>query len=286
MSEYRLPPKGLVSDNFQKVLDEYPSKTRRDAIPLGIDSEGKIVFKKMSDLEDILVGGTTSTGKTNFLNNIICSILMKHTPDETKLVLIDSKGTEFNCYANLPHLITPIVKDKDTAYKILNSLIAGAINRKQIFATNLVNTFDEYNNLVRQAKRKYPDTRLGHLPNIVVIIDDYALIENEGTKKLLESLLKINNYTGIHVICGTSLPTEDIISPEMREYFYSRVSFNFVEDDYIKFILGCRNTKTIEGENNYIAKTNDNKFYELSNILLTDLDIITITDYIKYTNKK
>jgi S-DNA-T family DNA segregation ATPase FtsK/SpoIIIE len=285
MKNYRLPPKDLANEEFKKMLDEYPSKTRRNEIPLGIDKEGKILFKNISELEDILVGGTTSTGKTNFLNTIICSILMRQKPSETKLVLIDNKGYEFNTYDGIPHLLTPIVKTPEHASKILNSLITGATNRKKIYNRNNVNTFDEYNKLVRKEKRKNPESKMEHLPNIIVIIDDYSLMSNVENRRLLEDLLKINNYTGIHVICGTSLPEENIITKEMRDYFYTRVSFNFVEDEYIKFILGCREKKEIEGENNYIVKTNDKKYYELSNILLEDDSITIITDYLKFSDR-
>jgi len=285
MKEYRLPPIDLVSNEFKTMLAEYPSKSRRDSIPLGVDNNGNIIFKKMSELEDILVGGTTGTGKTNFLNNIICSILMKQKPSETKLVLIDTKGYEFNDYAGVPHLLTPLVRETIHTSQILNSLLTGALNRKKIFARNKVKTFDQYNNLVRKTKKKDPESKLEHLPNIVLVIDDYALMDNQANKKLLEDLLKINNFTGIHVICGTSLPTEDIISKEMDTYFYTRISFNFVEDDYIRFILGTEEVKHIEGENNYICKTKDNTFYDLQNILLDNKEIIKITDYIKQSNK-
>lgn len=285
MSNYRLPPKDLVNGDFKRTLEEYPSKTRKESIPLGIDENGSIVYKNISDLEDILVGGTTGAGKTNFLNNLICSILMKHKPSETRLVLIDNKGYEFNNYEGLPHLLTPVVKTPEHASQILTSLIAGAINRKKIYANNMVNTFDEYNKEVKKAKRKYKETKMEFLPNIIIIIDDYSLMNNKDNRRILEDLLKINNYTGIHVVCGTSLPTEDIITKEMRDYFYTRVSFNFVEDEYIKFILDSREKKIIEGENNYVVKTNDKKYHYLSNILIEDKDIVAITDYIKYTNK-
>jgi len=286
MKNYRLPPKDLVNEDFKQVLDEYPSKSRRNEIPLGLDRNGKVVFKNISSLEDILVGGTTTTGKTNFLNSIICSILMRQKPSETKLVLIDTKGYEFNNYEGIPHLLTPIVKTPEHATKILTSLLTGAINRKKVYNKNNVNTFDEYNKVVRKVKRKDPQTRLDYLPNIIIIIDDYSLMSNEENKHLLEELLKVNNYTGIHVICGTSLPEEEIITEEMRKYFYTRVSFNFVEDEYIKFILGSHEKRKIEGENNYIVKTHDGKYHALTNILLEDKSITTITDYIKYSNKQ
>jgi S-DNA-T family DNA segregation ATPase FtsK/SpoIIIE len=210
---------------------------------------------------------------------------MKHKPEETKIVLIDTKGYEFNNYIDIPHLLTPLVRETIHTSQILNSLLTGALNRKKIFARNKVKTFDQYNNLVRKTKKKDPNSKLEHLPNIVLIIDDYSLMDNKENKKLLEDLLKINNYTGIHVICGTSLPTEDVITKEMSDYFYTRISFNFVEDDYIKFILGTEQTKHIEGENNYICKTKDNKFYDLQNLLLSNQEITTITDYIKEANK-
>lgn len=284
-TDFRLPPNGIVNDKFGKMLNQMPSKQRREMIPIGIDADGKAIFKRISDLEDILVGGTTSTGKTNLLNNIICSILMKHKPTETKLVLIDTKGYEFNNYAGIPHLLTPLVTDPNHASKIIQSLITGASNRRKIFNKNNVETFDEYNNLVRKEKRKNPNTKLEHLPNIILVIDDYALISNKDNKRLIEDLLKINNYTGIHVICGTSIPTEKVISPKMKEYFYSRVCFHFVEDDDIKFILDTKKNYQVGKKNNYIFKTNDNKFYNLNTLLIEDKEISSIVDFLKYTNK-
>ena len=284
-TDFRLPPSDLVNLSFKRMLDEYPTKLRREIIPIGMDADGNIIYKRISDLEDILVGGTTSSGKTNLLNNIICSILMKHKPTETKLVLIDTKGYEFNNYVGIPHLLTPLVTEPAHASQILNSLITGAINRRKIFDKNNVKTFDEYNNLVRREKRKDPNTKLEHLPNIVLVIDDYALISNEENKHLIEKLLEINNYTGIHVICGTSLPTKEVISEKMREYFYSRVSFHFVEDSDIKFILGTKKNYQVGEVNNYIFKTNDNKFYNLNTLLLEDKEISTIVDFLIYTNK-
>ena len=79
---------------------------------------------------------------------------------------------------------------------------------------------------------------------------------------------------------------EEVITEEMRKYFYTRVSFNFVEDEYIKSILGSHEKREIEGENNYIVKTHDGKYHALTNILLEDKSITTITDYIKYSNKQ
>jgi len=282
-SEYRLPPLDLVSEDYKKILEGIPSKNRRNIIPLGVDSDNNIIYKKLSELEDILVGGTTTTGKTNFLNHIICSILMKHTPYETKLVLIDTKGVEFTSYTKIPHLLLPIVRTTEDTKKILRSLIAGSTNRKEIFKRNNCNNFDEYNNVVRKEKLKDKETKLEFLPNIVLVIDDFALIEDEETQILIEDLLRINNYTGIHVICGTSIPKEEVISPFMREYFLSRVSFHFVEDKDIRFILGSRESHQVDGTNNYIFKSNDNKYYHLRNIMLDDKEITTITDYLNFS---
>lgn len=284
-TDFRLPPTELVNPGFKKMLDEFPAKQRREMIPIGIDQDDNIIFKKISDLEDILIGGTTSTGKTNFLNSIICSILMKHKPTETKLVLIDTKGCEFSSYKGIPHLLTPVVEEPEHASKVMHSLITGAINRRKIFDKNKVETFDEYNDLVRKEKRRNPKTTMEHLPNIILVIDDYALISSLGNRMLIEDLLRVNNYTGIHVICGTSIPREEIISAKMREYFYSRISFHFVEDKDIKFILSSRQNYQVDGENNYIFKTNTGKYYNLKNFYLDDKEITSIVDFLKYSNK-
>ena len=280
--EYRLPSEDIVNTRlFKESLLLCPPKSRREILPIGLDENDEFIYKKLSGLEDILIGGTTSSGKTAFINSLICSILMKHKPSETKLVLIDTRGVEFLNYKDVPHLLVPIIKDRNKASSILSSLLKGAKSRRALFKKNNVVNFEQYNNLVTKIKRKNPNCKEDYLPNIIIFIDDYNQFATPENKKVLEDLLEVNNFTGIHVICATSNPTEECITDEMRYYFYSRVCFELPEKKFVRYILSSRNEYEINGRDTFIFKSPNNNYYKLETIKVEERDIQNIVKAVK-----
>ena len=176
------------------------------AIPFGQDISGNVLYASLKDFPHMLVAGATGSGKSIFMHATIISLLMKNTPEELKLLLIDPKKVEMNYYKEIPHLLCPNVSDPMKAKVALEKLADEMERRYNLFEENRVRDIKEFN---RFAKEK----GLTPLPTIAVFIDEYADL-SEACKDVRTPVVRIAQKArsaGIHLVIATQRPSVNVI---------------------------------------------------------------------------
>ena len=195
------------------------------ALGLGKTIHGANYVADLSRMPHLLIAGATGSGKSVALNCVVCSILYKATPDEVRFIMIDPKRLELGLYADIPHLMAPIVTDPKQAANALNWAVGEMEQRYRTLARAGVRDIGEYNKLVTED----PDqSEADPLPYIVVIVDELAdlmLTTGKEVETAVTRLAQMARAIGIHLILATQRPSVDVITGLIKANFPSRISF-------------------------------------------------------------
>jgi S-DNA-T family DNA segregation ATPase FtsK/SpoIIIE len=217
-----------------------PSKL---TLALGKDIFGNPVEADLATMPHLLVAGATGTGKSVFLNSMLCSILCRATPDEVKLLLVDPKLLELSIYEGIPHLIADVVTQPKRAAAALAGIVQKMEERYQMMAALGVRNIRQFNERVDEElaagnktfrlKRK-PGEEEGreveyqHIPYIVVVIDELAdlmVVSARDVEESLQRLAQMARAAGIHLVLATQRPSVDVLTGIIKANFPARISF-------------------------------------------------------------
>ncbi len=243
-----------LKDVLPKLQEEFKSKNL--PVVLGRDLEENILIKDLSELKNILISGSTGTGKTIFCESVIYGLLKTKTPKELQLSLIDVKMVEYFQYDGLPHLLHPVTGDSKIACKELNSLVKEITLRKEEFRKSKSTSIEEHNKKEGFAK----------LPYILIIIDEFAdLILNEVKEEFENSICDIaknGSEGGIHAILTTSKPADSVFTEKIRDSFRTRIAFSLGTERDSQRVIEENGAEELMGNGDMIYKdleTNERK---------------------------
>ena len=239
------PQAGYVSvdlprpDRQTAVFDHYVapqalSPTAPMQIAIGVDLEGNLVEADLSDANTchFLVGGTTGSGKSEFLRSLLLSLLVRHSPQTLQIALVDPKRVTFPEFEAMPWLLEPIVKDTEDAIALMTTLMDEMDRRYQRFEQSRCADLSRYNQ-----QTKTP------MPRIVCIFDEYAdfMSEKESKAAIEQSIKRLGamaRAAGIHLIIATQRPDAKVVTPLIRSNLPGRVALRTASDADSAIILG------------------------------------------------
>ena len=214
------------------------------AVPicLGVSSLRETIVKDLTSLPHLMLAGSTGSGKSVALNNLIMSIVSLRTPAEAQLVLIDPKAVEFSIYSNLPNLLTGVVTDTQNASDCLLLLCDVMDSRYEILRDNNVRNIREYQAMSQRGKLQ--------MPYIVVVIDELGDLIMEGGKELESAVGRLAQKAraaGIHLVLATQRPTADIIKGLIKTNVPARLAFRVSSRVDSEVILGEKGAESLLG---------------------------------------
>ncbi|NET02172.1 MAG: cell division protein FtsK [Sphaerospermopsis sp. SIO1G1] len=234
-----LPRKNREVAQFEDYIQKQflpPNSTIKIAVGIGID--GKLLEADLSDPNTchFLVGGTTGSGKSEFLRSLLLSLLYRHSPQHLKIALVDPKRVTFPEFEQIPSLYSPIVKDSDRAIELMEELVIEMESRYQKFETAKCPDLTVYNQ-----KSSQP------LPRIICIFDEYAdfMAEKEirtGLEQSIKRLGAMARAAGIHLIIATQRPEAGIVTPIIRSNLPGRIALRTSSEADSKIVLGGTQT--------------------------------------------
>ncbi|WRF19459.1 DNA translocase FtsK [Helicobacter pylori] len=261
----------LESELFQKSRSPL-------TLALGKDIVGNPFITDLKKLPHLLIAGTTGSGKSVGVNAMILSLLYKNPPDQLKLVMIDPKMVEFSIYADIPHLLTPIITDPKKAIGALQSVAKEMERRYSLMSEYKVKTIDSYN---EQAESNGVEA----FPYLIVVIDELADLMMTGGKEAefpIARIAQMGRASGLHLIVATQRPSVDVVTGLIKTNLPSRVSFRVGTKIDSKVILDTDGAQSLLGRGDMLfTPPGTNGLVRLHAPFATEDEIKKIVDFIK-----
>ena len=258
----------LESPAMQKVKSKL-------AVPLGLDVSGNPVIADLARMPHVLIAGTTGSGKSVLVNGIISSLLFRASPAEVKMILIDPKRVELTGYADIPHLMTPVVVEAAKAVSALKWAMKEMDRRYVQFADSGVRNIDAFNEL----------SGFQALPYIVIFIDELADLMALAAVEVEDSITRLAQMaraTGIHLVLATQRPSVDVITGLIKANIPSRISFSVSSMIDSKVIIDMPGAEKLLGRGDMLYIPPDQaKPARIQGAFISDQDVKRLVNFIK-----
>lgn len=250
-------------------------------IGLGKDISGQPILADIDGMPHMLIAGATGSGKSVCVNSILMSLLARSRPDQVKMILVDPKRVELSIYADIPHLITPVVTNPKQAATALVWAVGEMEDRFQVLSEVGARNIAQYNSII--AKQK--DDDIPPMPYMVIIIDELADLMMVAAGEVEDAICRIAQLAravGIHLVVATQRPSTDIITGLIKANITHRVAFAVSSQIDSRVILDTPGAEKLVGKGDMLYSTPAiSKPVRIQGALVTEQEIDLITSFCK-----
>jgi S-DNA-T family DNA segregation ATPase FtsK/SpoIIIE len=232
------------------VFGDLPQSASPLSVWLGKDISGAAVWADLARMPHILIAGTTGAGKSGCINTILTSILLRSTPDEARLILIDPKRIELNYYESIPHLLTPVVSSPKEASAVLLNVVTEMERRYERLSQVRARNLPEANRAFRKRGEE-------ELPYLLVVIDELADLMMVSPQEVEDSIIRLaqkSRAVGIHLVLATQRPSVDVITGMIKANVPSRIAFAVSSQTDSRVILDSNGAESLLGQGDMLFK--------------------------------
>jgi S-DNA-T family DNA segregation ATPase FtsK/SpoIIIE len=232
------------------IFDDLPGTASPLSVWLGKDISGNAVWTDLARMPHLLIAGTTGSGKSGCINTLLTSVLLRATPDDVRMILIDPKRIELNFYESIPHLLTPVVSSPKEASAVLQNVVAEMERRYERLSLVRARNLPEANRAFR-ARGEDP------LPYLLVVIDELAdlmMVSPQAVEDAVIRLAQKSRAVGIHLVLATQRPSVDVITGMIKANVPSRIAFAVSSQTDSRVILDSAGAESLLGQGDMLFK--------------------------------
>ncbi len=232
------------------IYDDLPATASPLSVWLGKDISGAAVWTDLARMPHLLIAGTTGSGKSGCINTILTSILLRATPDDVRLILIDPKKIELNYYESIPHLLTPVVSSPKEASAVLLNVVTEMERRYERLSRVRARNLPEANRAFRKRGE-------AELPYLLVVIDELAdlmMVSPQDVEDAVIRLAQKSRAVGIHLVLATQRPSVDVITGMIKANVPSRIAFAVSSQTDSRVILDANGAESLLGQGDMLFK--------------------------------
>ena len=267
--------------SMRELIDTPEFYEQRSLLSAGIgkDIAGNCVYCDIAKMPHLLVAGTTGSGKSVCMNSIITSILYRAKPDKVKFLMIDPKQVEFSKYANIPHLLVPVVTDPRKAAGALGWAVSEMLQRYQKLSQVGVRDIEGYNKYVQ----KHED--MESMPKICIFIDEFADLMMAAPKEVEDSVCRLAQMAravGMHLVIATQRPSVDVITGLIKANISSRIALTVSSQIDSRTILDAAGAEKLLGHGDMLYNPiGASKPLRVQGCFISDEEVEALCDFVK-----
>ncbi len=257
-------------------------------VALGKDVHGRARLVNLAKMPHVLIAGATGAGKSSLVNSFITSLLVRTTPDDVRLVLVDPKRVELSHFAEVPHLLSPVIVHPKRAAEALQWIVREMENRYEMLATVGVRDIDGYEEGLRDGTLRIPpglEHQYEHMPFIVVVIDELADLMMVAPRDVEDAICRIAQMAravGIHLVVATQRPSVDVVTGLIKANIPSRIALMTSSQADSRVVLDMNGAEKLVGHGDMLfAPGSASKPTRLQGAWVTEQEIHGITDFIR-----
>src|SRR5215210_7104054 len=257
------------------IFGDMPGQASPLSVWLGKDISGNAVWTDLARMPHLLIAGTTGSGKSGCINTMLTSILVRATPDEVRMILIDPKRIELGFYESIPHLLTPVVSSPKGASVVLTNVVAEMERRYERMSIVRARSLPEMNRALRQRGEET-------LPYLLVVIDELAdlmMISPQEVEDAIIRLAQKSRAVGIHLVLATQRPSVDVITGMIKANVPSRIAFAVSSQTDSRVIIDANGAESLLGQGDMLFKPlGTSRLQRLQGAYVTEEEVALIVD--------